>query len=165
MPSPHVHLGNCRNLKRCSLWLSMLGIACILTAHPAGQRVPNSQGRNPFDGLTNVDPGIAARQLRALNVERQKSMVSDTDRLLQLAKELNTEVENSNPDQLTQGELRKLADIEKLARNVKQKMSVSFVGGPESQGPEMNTAPGMNPGPGMPLGPGTNTGPTVSPIR
>ena len=82
---------------------------------------------------------MAARQLRALNSERQKSMISDTDKLLQLAKELNEEVENSNPDQLTQVELRKLADIEKLARNVKQKMSVSFVGGPTYQEPPIKS--------------------------
>jgi hypothetical protein len=32
-------------------------------------------------------------------------------------------------------QLRKIADIERLARNVKQKMSISFVGGPQFQEP------------------------------
>jgi hypothetical protein len=36
---------------------------------------------------------------------------------------------------LTQVQLRKIADIEKLARNVKQKMSISFVGEPLFQEP------------------------------
>jgi hypothetical protein len=60
-------------------------------------------------------------------------MVSDTERLLKLAQELNSEIETSNPNVLTQVQLRKIADIERLARNVKQKMSISFVGGPQFQ--------------------------------
>ena len=91
--------------------------------------------------MGDVDPVIAARQIQSLNAERQKSMVSDTDKLVRLAKELNAEVEKGNPEQLTQVELRKLADIEKLARSVKQKMSVSFVGGPAYQEPTMNPGP------------------------
>ena len=73
---------------------------------------------------------MAARRMRAMNADRQKSMVSDTDRLLKLAKELNSEIENSNLTALTPVQLREISDIEKLARNVKQKMSISFTGGP-----------------------------------
>lgn len=90
----------------------------------------NQQSRNPFDGFGSNDPILAARQMRALNVDRQKSLVSDTEKLLKLAQDLNSEIETSNQDVLTQVQLRKIADIEKLARNVKQKMSISFVGGP-----------------------------------
>jgi hypothetical protein len=78
---------------------------------------------------------LAARQMRALNVDRQKSLVSDTEKLLKLAQDLNSEIETSNQDVLTQVQLRKIADIEKLARNVKQKMSISFVGEPLFQEP------------------------------
>ncbi len=68
--------------------------------------------------------------MRALNADRQKSLVSDTEKLLKLAKQLNSEIETSNQNELTQVQLREIADIEKLARNVKEKMSTSFVGGP-----------------------------------
>lgn len=78
---------------------------------------------------------MAARRMRAMNIERQKSMVSDADKLLKLARELNGEIENSNPSALTPVQLRKISDIEKLARNVKQKMSVSFTDGPSDEAP------------------------------
>jgi hypothetical protein len=50
-------------------------------------------------------------------------MVSDTDKLLKLAKELNEEVAAQNTGTLTSAEMRKIADIEKLARNVRQMMT------------------------------------------
>ncbi|HEX3894279.1 MAG TPA: hypothetical protein VHW46_17015 [Terracidiphilus sp.] len=70
-----------------------------------------------------------------MNTERQKAVVSDTDKLLKLATELNQEIGESNPATLTPVELRKVAEIEKLARNVKQKMSISFTGGPSFDEP------------------------------
>jgi hypothetical protein len=120
-------------------------VSCVVlilgsfAAEPAGQQpIPNhmnQQPRSPYDGFGANDPVLAARQMRALNADRQKSLVSDTQKLLKLAQELNSEIETSNQDVLTQVQLRKIADIEKLARNVKQKMSISFVGGPLFQEP------------------------------
>ncbi len=66
---------------------------------------------------------MAERRIRALNIQRQKQMVADTDKLLKLAKELNEEVAKANTGTLTQDELHKIADIEKLARNVRQRMT------------------------------------------
>jgi len=71
----------------------------------------------------DVDSVTAQRRMRALNIERQKQMVSDTDKLLKLAKELNEEVAAQNTGTLTSAEMRKIADIEKLARNVRQMMT------------------------------------------
>jgi hypothetical protein len=59
----------------------------------------------------------ADQQLRALNDARQKSMVADAARLLKLA-----------GGTLTPAELRKVAEIEKLAHNVKEKMSYPVTG-------------------------------------
>jgi hypothetical protein len=70
----------------------------------------------------------ADQQLRALNDARQKSMVADAARLLKLAGELNAEVGSANPGTLTPAELRKVAEIEKLAHNVKEKMSYPVTG-------------------------------------
>ena len=121
--------------------LGGLGVAGLLVlvalpVNPAGQSpVPPQfnprQGRGVFGTEGPLDPMFAERQLRTLNAERQKSMVSDTEKLLKLAQELNAEIQTANPDI----EMRRISDIEKLARNVKQKMSTSLVGAPPFHDP------------------------------
>jgi hypothetical protein len=129
--------GLLRKPGRGALFLLAVFALGSFAAEPAGQQpIPNpmnQQARTPFDGFGIYDPLLAARQMRALNADRQKSLVSDTQKLLKLAQELNSEIETSNPNVLTEVQLRKIADIERLARNVKQKMSISFVGGPQLQ--------------------------------
>jgi hypothetical protein len=66
---------------------------------------------------------MAERRLNALNIERQKEMVSDTNKLLSLARELNEEVAANGSAPMTLNQLRKIAQIEKLARSVKEKMA------------------------------------------
>ncbi len=70
------------------------------------------------------------RRLRALNMERQKEMVADAGKLLRLARELNSEVAAQKSDALTSDQLHKVAEIEKLARSVKERMT-SGVGQPQ----------------------------------
>jgi len=65
------------------------------------------------------------RQLRALNADRQKSMVADTNKLLKLVTELNAEINSSHADTLTANQIYRLNEIEKLAHNVKEKMGTS----------------------------------------
>ena len=52
------------------------------------------------------------------------------NKLLKLVTELNAELTSSNPDSLSANQLRKLAEIEKLAHSVKDKMSTSVRGTP-----------------------------------
>ena len=78
----------------------------------------------------DADPAIVERRIRALNIQRQKQIVADTDKLLKLARELNEEVAKANTGTLTPDEMHKIADIEKLARNVRQRMTES-VGEPQ----------------------------------
>jgi len=83
-----------------------------------GQRQPmaqNAEGEPP-------DPVFQERRMRALNTERQKEMVSDTDKLLKLTTELNAEIAHANSGELTPDEFHKLEKIEKLAKSVKEKM-------------------------------------------
>jgi hypothetical protein len=68
------------------------------------------------------------KRLRDLNAARQKSLVADTDKLLKLARELEDEVSRANSDSFTPAELRKVAEIERLAHSVKEKMSTSVRG-------------------------------------
>jgi len=90
-----------------------------------GQRVGNRE--SPF-GDPDADPFQDEKRLRALNSARQKSMVSDTEKLLRLATELNVEIAGGNGATLTVAQLRKVAEIEKLARSIKDKMSTSVRG-------------------------------------
>jgi hypothetical protein len=98
-----------------------------------------------------LDPIIAEKRLRALNADRHKSLVSDTEKLLKLARQLDAEIASNPTGQLTPEELHKVAVIEKLAHNVKTKMAESFGGGPQLK-PPMGplSAPGVVNLPGIP---------------
>src|ERR1039458_9950239 len=91
-------------------------------------------GQHADDPLAQLEvrqyPVEEAKRLRALNALRQKSLVEDTNKLLKLAAELNAEVASEHPDELTPEQLRKLAEIEKLARGVREKMSAPVWGAP-----------------------------------
>lgn len=101
---------------------------------PAGQESTPDQvtqrPRNPFGDMGDDDPVFAAKRIRALNAERQKNLVSDAGKLLKVATELNTELDSGNSDAFTSEQLRKVAEIEKLARSVKEKMSFAVGGTP-----------------------------------
>ncbi len=49
-------------------------------------------------------------------------MVSDTNMQLKLARELNAEMGAAHPGALTRAQLKKVSEIEKLARRVRAKM-------------------------------------------
>jgi len=61
-------------------------------------------------------------QAKMRNMERQKKLVDDTEKLLALATELKTDVDKSNKDTLSLDVIRKADEIEKLAHSVKEKM-------------------------------------------
>jgi hypothetical protein len=93
-----------------------------------GQRpsLPQPIGQPVGGGLEDVPIGNSVedeRLLRALNADRQKSMVSDASKLLRLVNDLNAEIVRSKPDLLNPAQLRKVGEIEKLAHSVKDKMS------------------------------------------
>jgi hypothetical protein len=103
--------------------------------HPIGER-----GNDNGDGdLTGAPPSDNEKFLRALNAARQKSLVSDTNKLLRLVNELNVEIARANTGSLTATQLHKVAEIEKLAHNVKDRMSTSVRGTPAFQGPVQPT--------------------------
>ena len=122
-----------RSMRRV-FWAIPLLLCGWLWCTPSGQQqipnMTNQQRRQPLGGFGDEDAVFAARQIRALNADRQKSMVSDSEKLLKLAKELNEEIALGNGEALSAAQVRKLAEIEKLAHNVKQKMSFSVAGGP-----------------------------------
>jgi len=74
------------------------------------------------DGFGRMDPVQTARSLQMQRAEIRRSIAEDTTRLVQLAQELNDEIKNTQPDMLTQAELKKYAEIGKLAHKVKSEM-------------------------------------------
>jgi hypothetical protein len=107
------------------------------------QPIGQSVGDSPLGGLNNGNPDDPdqARRIRMLNAERQKSLVADTVKLLKLANEVNAEMAKEDASAPTQAELRKIADIEKLAHNVKEKMKITVVGTPIYRNPNLPPMP------------------------
>lgn len=62
------------------------------------------------------------QRMKALNEQRQKQLVDDTNKLLSLATELKEEVDKSTKDTLSISVIKKAEEIEKLAKSVKDKM-------------------------------------------
>ena len=79
------------------------------------------EGRDgsPGNELTLIQE---AQRVKAMANSRQKRIVDDTAKLLQLATELKAAVDKSTKDQLSLDVIRKAEEIEKLARDVKQRM-------------------------------------------
>jgi hypothetical protein len=90
-----------------------------LSSHPLRPDPVDLDSNQNGDGS---DPVFQQRRLRQLNDARHKSIVSDADKLLKLVTELNSEISSTTPASLTPEQLRKVAAIEKLARNVRDEM-------------------------------------------
>jgi hypothetical protein len=130
----------------------LLVMACVLVSGSAGRAQSNGGGGSSNGGQghptysshqdlsttsdDDLDPVATERRVRALNIQRQKQMVADADKLLKLVKDLNDEVAKENTGTLTPDELHKIADIEKLARSVRQRMTDTM-----GQGPSMLPLP------------------------
>jgi hypothetical protein len=124
---------------RIKILRQVIWIVPILAIFAGAQSFPTSQepgqvsprGRNPFDQPpAGSDPLYEERRMSALNADRHKSLVSDAEKLLQLAKRLDAEIAANTTDGLTSKEVKEVAEIEKLARSVKEKMARSYGGGP-----------------------------------
>lgn len=96
------------------------------SARQAQQQGPPSS-RSPVPGFP-VDeaervPGSNAMKLEHMREdERRKRLLADTAKLLQLSTELREQVNKSAKDELSLDVVRKAAEIEKLARDVKERM-------------------------------------------
>jgi hypothetical protein len=74
------------------------------------------------DDPNNRTGNILEDQAKLRNVQRQKQIVDDTQRLLGLANELKQDVDKSSKDTLSLDVIRKADEIEKLAHSVKERM-------------------------------------------
>lgn len=104
----------------------------ITGARPAlgGQSAIDPQHQSLDYGSDQASGGFDSmmleRRMKLLNSERHKSLMSDTDKLFKLATELNNEIAHSNSGELTPEQLRKVAEIEKLAHGVRDKMTMTL---------------------------------------
>jgi nitric oxide reductase activation protein len=76
----------------------------------------------PSEPDVPLPPGMAQHQAKARNIDRQKQLVADTEKLLNLANELKADVDKSTKDTLSLDVIKKADEIEKLAHSVKEKM-------------------------------------------
>lgn len=133
-PRPVTHRG-ARRLLVCLLApSSLLGLgSCPLTAQSASSfsqelanpRAPYVQNRKPFD---DQGPFPSHRQFEKLNVERQRQLVVDTAKLLKLVEEFNAGVQQGKESDPHGVQMRRLAEIAKLARSVREKMTYGLGG-------------------------------------
>jgi hypothetical protein len=123
---------------------SVLGMALAIGMRGGAQfgppHGPVAEPQHVGDRGLNDDFGDATereKRLKMLNQDRQKSIVSDSGKLLKLATELDSELKESNAESMTPRQVQKLATIEKLAHEVREKMSYTM----------------SDPGPGRPSAP------------
>jgi nitric oxide reductase activation protein len=90
---------------------------------PGQNTIPGPPGRRsiPPDG-DSLPPRMAEQQAQARNNERQKKLIEDTNKLLELATELKAQVDKTNKDTLSVDVIKKADEIEKLAHSVKERM-------------------------------------------
>jgi hypothetical protein len=145
---------------RCGiLALGLLLVACVPRLHaqrsvdpnPTGSPYPYGSGPIIGSGssprLNPLDAKMQQTRLNALNAARQQSLVSDTDKLVKLAAQLNAQINSAHQAQLTPDQLRTVAEIEKLAKSIREKMSDAESGAPSFSAP---AGIGFPSPPGMP---------------
>jgi hypothetical protein len=99
-------------------------------AAASGQKSGTGQGTSiqptlptiPSAADTPQNPDMDRDQSKMRNLERQKQLVSDTEKLLALANELKADMDKSTKDTMSLDVIKKADEIEKLAHSVKEKM-------------------------------------------
>ena len=85
-------------------------------------------GQTVLPGVVPVAPqdvrtvSMEEEQAKMRNIDRQKRLVEDTAKLLELANELKAAVDKSDKNTLSLDVVRKADEIEKLAHSVKERM-------------------------------------------
>ena len=120
-----------QRLPRGGWRLAVVGACALcLSSSPTGrgQVAPPSQG-SPNIGRPGLNtdpmgpPGPNPLRLEKMREEeRRKRLIADTAKLVQLTNELKTEVDQASKDELSLDVVRKAAEIEKLAKDVKDRM-------------------------------------------
>lgn len=127
--------------------ISITGIPLLLVLFLSVDLWPQDQNRNqntdtpcgveinppPFSAAPRDHSGqrdqplidMQKRQAKERNKERQSALQKDTDKLQQLATELKARVQKSNENQLSLEVIRTSQEIEKLAKQIREKMTAN----------------------------------------
>ncbi|MGH9596853.1 MAG: hypothetical protein ACRD3K_08665 [Edaphobacter sp.] len=91
---------------------------------PGARQIPGmpTLGRNNPADPDPLDPRREEQLAQLRNVDRQKRLVADTDKLLALATDLKAQVDKSTKDTMSVDVIKKADEIEKLAHSVKERM-------------------------------------------
>lgn len=90
---------------------------------PAQGPPPNFPRAARPEPPSDIEEEAARERLKKANLQRQAQLKADTDKLLELSKELKEYVDKTNENVLSVDVIKKAGEIEKLAHSVKQKMS------------------------------------------
>lgn len=104
-----------------ALAVLVLGMGMIASA----QLQPGSQLPSTQEPATPDDTWRAQQQkemARKLNFQREQEIKKETDQLLKLATELKQSVDKTTENTMSLDVIKKAEEIEKLAKNVKEKM-------------------------------------------
>jgi hypothetical protein len=100
----------------------------VIAPAPVRAQAPGDSGPSSnFYQPRGLDQQHRRILLLQFNAVRQKQMVSDAEKLLQLAGELDAEVRAAGDNPLSAGQLSKIASIQKLAHSVKDKMQFAVL--------------------------------------
>lgn len=123
--------------KTLRVWIPVLALAVPLAVRAQQTASPHAVTPSPSgtDSSTSettslgntqpLDPAQARMMkdmMKERNVLRQKQIVTDTDHLLDLARQLKDAVDKSSKDELSLDVVNTASEIEKLAKSVKEKM-------------------------------------------
>ena len=123
-----------RMIRRMAVWAAAGGLMLAMGGAGRGAQGGGS-GAGAQAQQTVVVPGVVPvaprdertvsmeeEQAKMRNIERQKRLVEDTAKLLELANELKAEVDKSDKNTLSLDVVRKADEIEKLAHSGKERM-------------------------------------------
>ncbi len=96
--------------------IATLGAWAVPAQDPTQRTPPTASGE------AQPDPGVDAKRAKALLEQNQKDIKKNIEKLFQLASELKDEIEKTDAVTiLSVGMLRKTDEIEKLARQIREK--------------------------------------------
>ncbi|HEX5433217.1 MAG TPA: hypothetical protein VFY05_03180 [Candidatus Angelobacter sp.] len=99
----------------------------------------------PPHTMSQQEKEMQKRQFKAANKKRQEDIRKDTDKLFQLATELKAAVDKTNENVLSLDVIRKADEVEKLAKQVKEKMKQSIGPNPRLEPPQIPIGPPTRP--------------------
>lgn len=115
-----------RSLQQVGLLVGFILLVSGFSTDLRSQQTPTGRPPIGLDGLppigADLPPAQKEKQAKAQNDERQKQLVADTEKLLELATQLHADVAKTDKNLLSLDVIKRADEIERLAHLVKVKM-------------------------------------------